>query len=565
MSNIPFSELNLTPKVERAILEMGFDLATPIQSQAIPLIRTGVDVIAHSQTGTGKTVAYAIPAIERIDTHEDNPTVQVLILCPTRELAQQVTDEIRKVARFKTGIRPVEIYGGAPMDKQCMRLRRANIVVGTPGRVMDHMRRKTLKFTNLKMVVLDEADEMLNMGFKEDIETILMDTPVDRQMVLLSATMPPSIMKLTEQFQKSPKLIEIDKGQMTIEGIDQSYIDIPHNKKKDALLALLRFYKPQRAIIFCNTKIMVDELDELLLSQQISAEKIHSDIRQSRRTAVMQNFKHGRTSILLATDIAARGIDVSDVDFVINFDLPVNSEYYIHRIGRTGRAGKSGRSITLCSGRREVSIMRNIAFDAKSVINKTLLPTADEIKNLDSAKLISAMEECLQGKLLPICSDMVSQLTEKGYSERQIAEAALQLSFEKNVYPEDICVDEEPLKAVPSYKEKKPAGSVKLKPSKYDRICIDIGSIHHVAPNHIVGALTEHSELHGSDIGKVEVFPTYCLVEIPAGTSDEVIDAMVGCKIRGKGVKAEARPDFPKTRHHSSETKRFPKKSKWVK
>ena len=342
MSKIPFSELNLTPKVERAILEMGFDLATPIQSEAIPLIRTGVDVIAHSQTGTGKTVAYAIPAIERVDTHEENPTVQVLVLCPTRELAQQVTDEIRKVARFKTGIRPVEIYGGAPMDRQCIRLRRANIVVGTPGRIMDHMRRKTLKFSNLKMVVLDEADEMLNMGFKEDIETILLDTPEERQMVLLSATMPPSILKLTQQFQKNPQLIEIDKGQMTIEDIQQSYIDVPHNKKKDALVALLRFYQPQRAIIFCNTKIMVDELSEILLNQQISAESIHSDIRQSRRTAVMQNFKHGRTSILLATDIAARGIDVSDVDFVINFDLPANSEYYIHRIGRTGRAASRG-------------------------------------------------------------------------------------------------------------------------------------------------------------------------------------------------------------------------------
>jgi ATP-dependent RNA helicase DeaD len=317
MIKIPFSQLNLTPKVERAIAEMGFDFATQVQSEAIPLIRTGVDVIARSQTGTGKTVAFVIPAIERVDTHEDKPTIQVLILCPTRELAMQAADEIRKVARFKTGIRPVEIYGGAPIDKQCIRLRRANIVIGTPGRVMDHMRRKTIKLNHLKMIILDEADEMLNIGFKEDIETILMDTPANRQTVLFSATMPPAILKLTEQFQKNPQLIEINKDQVTIKDIEQSYIEVPHLRKNAALVALLDIHEPKRAIIFCNTKKMVDELTELLISRDLSVQSIHSDIKQSQRTSVMQSFKKGRTSILIATDIAARGIDVSDVDFVI--------------------------------------------------------------------------------------------------------------------------------------------------------------------------------------------------------------------------------------------------------
>jgi ATP-dependent RNA helicase DeaD len=442
MTKIPFSQMNLTPKVERAIAEMGFDFATQVQSEAIPLIRTGVDVIARSQTGTGKTVAFAIPAIERVDTHEEKPTIQVLILCPTRELAQQAADEIRKVARFKTGIRPVEIYGGAAIDKQCIHLRRANIVVGTPGRVMDHMRRKTIKLSKLKMIILDEADEMLNMGFKEDIETILTDTPADRQTVMFSATMPPAILKLTEQFQKNPQMIEINKDQVTIEDIEQSYIDVPHHRKKDALAALLDLHEPKRAIIFCNTKMMVDELTELLAGMNMSVQSIHSDIKQSQRTAVMQGFKQGRTSILIATDIAARGIDVSDVDFVINYDIPANTEFYIHRIGRTGRAGKSGRTITFCSGRREVSAMRVIAREAKSEIKQMELPTSDEMKKLNSERMAAAMREVLSSAPQPLYTGLADQLAELGYSPRDIAAAALQLHFAAEVSAAAIPVPE---------------------------------------------------------------------------------------------------------------------------
>ncbi|MPL96379.1 DEAD-box ATP-dependent RNA helicase CshA [bioreactor metagenome] len=538
MTNIPFSQLSLTPKVERAIAEMGFDLATPIQSEAIPLIRTGIDVIARSQTGTGKTIAYAIPAIERVDTHEEKDTVQVLILCPTRELAQQATEEIRKVARFKTGIRPVEIYGGTAIDRQCIRLRRANIVIGTPGRIMDHMRRKTLKLSHVKMVVLDEADEMLNMGFKEDIETILKDIPEDRQTVLFSATMPPAILKLTQEFQRDPRLIEINKDQVTIEDIEQRYIDVPHNRKKDALLALLQFHEPKRAIIFCNTKKMVDELTELLLSHHFSAESIHSDIKQFQRTSVMQDFKQGRTAILIATDIAARGIDVSDVDFVINFDLPANSEYYVHRIGRTGRAGKSGCSITLCSGRREISAMRNIALDAKSDIARVELPTSDEMKKLNSAKLLFMMEEALKGKPQPVYSELADRLVERGYSMGSIAAAAMQICFENNAPPAQVPAPT-PYVPEPTPKVKRDAGGVRLKPARYELILINIGSNHHVAVNHIIGAVTERTGLSSKDIGKVEIFPDQSVVEIPAGHSDEVVEAMLGCKITGRPVKTE--------------------------
>ncbi|MEG0941707.1 MAG: DEAD/DEAH box helicase, partial [Oscillospiraceae bacterium] len=429
MTKVLFSDISLTPKVERAVSLMGFDFATPIQSEAIPVIRTGVDLIARSQTGTGKTVAFGIPAIERVDTHEEKPTIQVLILCPTRELAVQGEEEIRKLARFKEGIHPIAIYGGAPIEKQCIGLRRANIVIGTPGRVMDHMRRKTIKLGGLKMVVLDEADEMLNMGFKEDIETILRDTPEERQTLLFSATMPPAIMSITKQFQKNPTIIEIDKSQVTLENIEQSYIDVPHSAKKDALYMLLQYYLPTRAIIFCGTKRMADELTEFLTSRNISAESIHSDIKQTQRTSTMRDFKAGKTTILIATDIAARGIDVSDVEYVINFDIPSNTEYYIHRIGRTGRAGKPGKSITICSSKREALDMKRIAVAVKSEIKQLPLPSAEDIQNVGSTKAIEALEALINGEIRPIFGTIVTALTEKGFTERQIAEAALSMQF----------------------------------------------------------------------------------------------------------------------------------------
>ncbi|MEG0853725.1 MAG: DEAD/DEAH box helicase, partial [Angelakisella sp.] len=296
MDNLSFSELNLTPKVQRAIDDMGYETATSIQSQAIPLIRTGVDVIGRSQTGTGKTFAFAIPAVEAIDTHEAKPTVQVLVLCPTRELAQQACDEIGKLTKFKTGIVTADVYGGAPMGPQILRLKRANIVIGTPGRIMDHMRRKTLKLSNIKMVVLDEADEMLNMGFKEDIETILVDTPENRQTILFSATMPPAILALTKQFQNDPQLIEIDKAKVTLTNIEQSYVNVPMGRKMDALNLLLRYHRPNRALVFCNTKHMVDEITEYLGKHGFDAEGLHGDMKQAQRTKTLGEFKSGKLS-----------------------------------------------------------------------------------------------------------------------------------------------------------------------------------------------------------------------------------------------------------------------------
>ena len=380
MEKIKFTELELLPEMQRAIDELGFEEATDIQAEAIPLLRTGADVIGRSQTGTGKTLAFAIPAIERIDREQAQPTPQVLILCPTRELAQQGCDEIKKLTRFMRGVWPADVYGGASMERQIALLRRANLVIGTPGRVMDHMRRGTLSLQDLKMVVLDEADEMLSMGFREDIETILRDVPESRQTVLFSATMPDAILELTNQFLREPQRIEINRAQVTLDNIRQLSMEIPLGRKLDALVLALRAYDPRRCMLFVNTKLMADEVAAHLNQSGFTCEAIHGDMNQSQRTRVMEGFKSARLPILVATDVAARGIDVSDVDYVINFDVPQNSEHYVHRIGRTGRAGKEGCAITLFSGRRQYWQLRDIARETKSKIEAAPIPTVAEIR-----------------------------------------------------------------------------------------------------------------------------------------------------------------------------------------
>lgn len=552
MTKVSFSEMSLTPKVERAVSLMGFDSATPIQAKAIPVIRTGVDVIARSQTGTGKTVAFAIPAIERVDTHEEKPTIQVLILCPTRELAMQTAEEIRKLARFKEGIRPVAIYGGASIEKQCIDLRHSNLVVGTPGRIMDHMRRKTIKLNKLKLIVLDEADEMLNMGFKEDIETILTDTPEERQTVLFSATMPPAIMKITKEFQKDPTLVETDKSQITLDNIEQRFIDIPYARKKEALAMLIKYYRPARAIIFCATKKMADELASYLNERNISAGSLHSDIKQDQRASIMRDFKAGKTRMLIATDIAARGIDVSDVEYVINFDIPMNTEYYIHRIGRTGRAGKDGCSITICSSKREVYALRRIAVAVKSEIKQLPLPTALDIQLKEIERASDELEAQLQGEINPIFSQMVNGLLMRGCSLQGIAEAALSLHYTEICQPVTTDLSQikfeagelAPIEARCRAAEKKTnfKGAAKkaarhnAHSTDFGILVVDIGSSSRINANHIIGAITDHTGISGKEIGKIDIAPEQSNIEIANDLIEHVAEAMKGCKICGKPI-----------------------------
>ncbi|MBE6897498.1 MAG: DEAD/DEAH box helicase [Ruminococcaceae bacterium] len=516
MDQINFKQLGLPAPTLRALEEMGFENATEIQAQSIPLIQMGYDVVGRSQTGTGKTAAFGIPAINMIDTTEEKRSVQVLLLCPTRELAVQAADEIKKIAKYTDGIKVVAVYGGAPMDRQIMQLRNANIVVGTPGRVMDHMRRHTLKLNNCKMIILDEADEMLSMGFREDIETILQEVPEERQTILFSATMPKEIMEIISNYQKEPQIIEINKQQVTLDAIGQFYYEVPMGRKNDMLLLLLAEHDPKRSIIFSNTKAMVDELTTFLNENGFKADGLHGDMKQSQRDSVMGAFKGGRTTILVATDVAARGIDVDDIDCVINYDIPTNNEYYVHRIGRTGRAGKSGAAYTICSGRRQVYLMQDIAKATKSEVIKLEIPTAASIlkkqRLLKQEELISKME---LNEELPYL-DVVEELVAQGYSAEQIAAAALGMVYG---------VEESTLPVIQMEKKRRKGDFIKIR--------INIGREHRIAPNFIVGAIAERTSLSGQDIGKIEIFDEDTLVEIPRSSEEEVLSAMVGCKING--------------------------------
>lgn len=546
---LKFEELPIQEKILKAIQEMGFEAPTEIQEKAIPLIKTGVDMIGKSQTGTGKTVAFAVPTLELINTHEDKTTVQAIIMLPTRELALQCSEEIKKLAKYKNGIRPVEVYGGAPMDKQITKLKRANIVIGTPGRIMDHLRRRTLKLDHVKIAVLDEADEMLSMGFKEDMETILRETPHNRQTVLFSATMPQPILDITKEFQKNPELIEIDSEHITLENIKQTYLDVPMGRKTDALKLLLHYYQPKLSIIFCNTKKMAEELNEELTKSGFHSEALHGDLKQSQRNTVMDRFRCGSAEILVATDVAARGIDVSNIEFVFNYDIPQHTEYYIHRIGRTGRVGKAGNSVTICSGRRQVLLLKDILHQTKSSAEQIDVPTAEDIRKKLNHQNIEFIETIIQENHLEFYHEMIQELLARGNSLSDIAAAACKMSFDQKE------IDIKDIKT-----ERKKAG--KYQNSDFSKIILNIGRSSRVSPNHIVASITERSMLHGSDIGKIEIYDDRSIVSVPSETLNEVLEQLYGAKVCGKPVHADIYTEKPKNFSHKNNLKTHSKNLK---
>lgn len=520
MNQVLFSQLSIKEEIRRALDEMGFSLATEIQANSIPVIQQGNDVIGRSQTGTGKTVAFGIPVLESIDPMQKK--VQALILCPTRELAMQACEELQKLARFLPGIRAVDIYGGAPMDRQIARLRTANVVVGTPGRVMDHMRRKTLRLDALKMVVLDEADEMLSMGFREDIESVLAQTPEERQTLLFSATMPPEILALTSKYQRDPKLIEAKRKQVTVENIEQFYYNVPMGRKMDALNLILQYHSPRRCMIFCNTKKMVEDVTAYLHRFDFEADGLHGDMNQSQRSKVMSTFKRGKIAILVATDVAARGIDVNDIDYVINYDIPQNTEYYVHRIGRTGRAGKSGIAFTLCSGRRQVEVLlRIVRLVGASVFPKDV-PNVAQIEEKKRADRIRRVEEAVKNATELPYAQIVEQLTARGYDPAVLAAVLMEMHFGRTGCE---VVDIQPLPRRNFFPYGQERG--------YRKVSINIGRANRVAPNHIVGAITERTDLHGKDIGKIEIYDNNTVVSIPESAFDQTLAQMQNMKVCG--------------------------------
>lgn len=532
MENLNFKDLNLTEEVKKALAEMGFEEATPIQSQSIPHILEGKDVIGQAQTGTGKTCAFGIPAIEMIDP--DAEGVQVLVLCPTRELAIQSVEELKNVARYKNSIKILPIYGGQPIDRQITALKkRPQIVIGTPGRVMDHMRRHTLKLSTLKMIILDEADEMLNMGFREDIDTILEKVPEERQTILFSATMPREILDLTSKYQKSPVNIKVAHKELTVPSIEQFYLEVSSAAKLEVLARLIDANNLRLSLVFCNTKKKVDELASSLQSRGYSVEALHGDMRQEQRDKVMGQFRKGHFDILIATDVAARGIDVDDIDAVFNFDLPNDEEYYVHRIGRTGRAGRVGKSYTFVSG-REIVKLKEIQRYTKSTIKLIKPPSATDVEENKIGNMLDKLKDTLsEGEYAKYVSyvekaieDINSQNGEGSFITTLDAAAALLKMY-----------------ALQTGNQIVPVPELDDAEAEFEgdmvRLFINIGSLNKIQPRHIIQSIANSTSLPGKLVGAIDIYDKYTFVEIPREYAHEVMESLKDSTMLGKRINVE--------------------------
>jgi ATP-dependent RNA helicase DeaD len=572
MKNLKFDELSLSADIQNAITDMGFVEASPIQSQAIPHILEGKDVIGQAQTGTGKTAAFGIPALELIDTHEKH--VQAVVMCPTRELAVQVANEIKKLAKYKKGLNVLPIYGGESIERQITGLKRGvQIVIGTPGRIIDHLDRKTLSFKQVKMVVLDEADEMLNMGFREDIEMILSRMPEERQTILFSATMAKPILALTKKYQNDPVHVKVTKSELTVSSIDQVFFNIREAAKLQVMGQLIDMHNLQLMLVFCNTKRKVDQVTEELQGMGYKAESIHGDLRQSQRNTVMSKFRNGTTNVLVATDVAARGIDVENVDAVFNYDLPMDFEYYVHRIGRTGRAGKSGKAFSFVTGRNDAARLRDIENYTKVKIKRAEVPTAADMAHLKKAKLVEKLKKASELKGLDKYEEMLEDFRSEGFTLHQLAALLLRMSLGVDEEKKQPSFSERPERDFhddrgrerrdrgdrdrdrgdrgdrgdrpkrermkdPKFKERSNGGNGKMV-----RLFINVGKMDKVRAGDIVGALTGETGIEGDSIGVIDIYDKFSFVEVPKTVVDQVLDGMNDNSIKGRKVSIEVAKD----------------------
>ena len=449
--NLRYEDSGINPKILRAVSEMGYTQMTPIQEQAIPQLMEGKDVIGQAQTGTGKTAAFGIPMLQMVDPASRE--LQGMILCPTRELAIQAAEELHKFSKYMHGIRVVPVYGGQDISRQIKALKGGvQIIVGTPGRVMDHMRRHTIKLDSLKMVVLDEADEMLNMGFREDMEAILGEIPCEHQTALFSATMPQAILDITYKYQKDAVVVRITKQELTIPLVKQYYYVVKNIYKEEAISRLIDTYNLKRSIVFCNTKKMVDELAEHLKDRGYQAEGLHGDMTQKQRDFVMNRFKNGSLQVLIATDVAARGIDVDDLEAVFNYDVPQDTEYYVHRIGRTGRAGREGLAFTFAYG-RDLYRIREIERVCKTKMTEQKLPKSAQVMDIKLNKLLQAAKDTLDKEDYVKLQDQIEEKMED-YELDPMELLAYLVRKEIGEAPEEIVI-EEPRKRRSSFDDRR--------------------------------------------------------------------------------------------------------------
>ncbi|TAJ43908.1 DEAD/DEAH box helicase [Methanofollis fontis] len=511
-----FSNFPISPDILKAIEDMGFEEPTPIQTLAIPPILEGRDVTGQAQTGTGKTAAFGIPAIELVNAGDR--TTQVLVLSPTRELAIQTAEEFGRLARHRGAVSVLPVYGGQPIERQFRALRQgAQIVVGTPGRVIDHLDRGTLDLSGVKMAILDEADQMLDMGFRDDIEAILSATPAERQTVLFSATMPKPIREISRRFQRNPEFVRVQHRQLTVPQIEQSYLEVRRGDKMEILCRILDIYDPSLALVFCNTKRGVDEVTSGLQGRGYFAEGLHGDMKQVQRDRVMAKFRAGSIDVLIATDVAARGIDVDDVDTVINFDVPQDVEYYVHRIGRTARAGRTGRAITFV-GPKEIYKLRTIQKFAKIRIGRIPLPTAEDVAESKTRNLANKVKETIDEGGIERYTEAVERLMVEEYTSLEIAAALMKIQLDTGAEPE----------AAPELSRDESGGEPGMV-----RLMLSVGKRQQIRPGDIVGAIAGETGIPGRSIGAITIRESRTYVDIPAEMVAQVMERMRGKSVRG--------------------------------
>lgn len=537
MEKLKFNTLDISQELQRAIADMGFEEATGIQGIAIPKAMEGVDLIGQAQTGTGKTVAFGIPAIEKVDT--SNKTPQVIILCPTRELAIQVSEEMQRLCKYKHNLKIVPVYGGQPIERQIRALARgAQIIIGTPGRIMDHMRRKTLKLANVNTLVLDEADEMLNMGFREDIETILLQLPVERQILLFSATMPKPILDISNKYLKNPAIIKIKQKELTVSKVKQFYLRVNKDDRTEVLCRLIDIHNPKRSVIFCNTKKGVDELVEELQARGYFADALHGDLKQSSRDIVMGKLRNGTIDILVATDIAARGIDVDDVEAVFNYELPQDDESYVHRIGRTGRAGRSGAAFSFVYG-RHIQKLREIERYTKAKITEQKVPTMKDMTKAKVNHMFDDILDVIEKDELDQYKEYISKLVEKGHDVLDIASALLKIQMNLTQKSEITSVTSNFDDRESRNNKRESRGSKPSAKSGMVRFFMNVGRQQDINVSDIVGAVAGEAGISGRLIRDVSVHDKFSFFEVPQQHAKGIASLMSKKRIKGKRINVE--------------------------
>jgi ATP-dependent RNA helicase DeaD len=584
MEKRPFDQLGVSPEILKAVAKMGFEEASPIQTAVIPVALTGRDIVGQSSTGSGKTAAFGIPAIEKVDAQKR--AVQVLILCPTRELAVQVAEETGRLAFFKRGVREVPIYGGQSYDRQFRALEAGvQIVIGTPGRVMDHMERGTLRLDALKLVVLDEADRMLDMGFRDDIEKILSAVPEQRQLLFFSATMPRAIQDLIKRYSRDPAWIKIESQAQNAPQVDQVYFEVDRRSKIEALTRLIDVHDFRYGIIFCSTKIMVDDLDEHLHARGYAVDRLHGDITQAQRNRVMEKFRERKFEFLIATDVAARGLDVDDLEVVFNFDLPNDAEDYTHRIGRTGRAGKSGRAFTFVSG-QEIYKLQHMVRYAKLNIRRERIPSLDEVEEARANVFFDRIRSVLEEKKFKPHDRMIDRLLDEGFASTDICSALIHLlqaggqgSQAAPAKPAATAAaprsgaDDGSLARAPEWAKR--AASAKpsvakaddappperdddgepaeylerqekaAKKQKFDRpartgrepgmatVFLNVGRKQLITPADVVGKIAGVTRLPADVVGAIDIHQRHTLVDVREAEADAIVKKLAGIRIKG--------------------------------